>query len=222
MFGAVLFDCDGVLVDSEILAVEVETAMLAEWGLAYEPDLFKTRFMGMSDDAFYAELNADSLKQLDRPLPDGFQADCTARLYHAVAERLVEVEGARRAVELVTRPKAVVSSSTREKLGIKLKKAGLFELFAPHIYSSDDVRRAKPAPDLFLHAAAAMGIHARDCLVIEDSVNGIRAARAAGMRVWGFGGGGHMDNAGCARLVGAGAERLVFTWEETTALFASA
>src|ERR1700682_895498 len=158
MFGAILFDCDGVLVDSEILAVEVETAMLAEWGLAYKAASFKTRFMGMSDEAFFAELNSDSPKELGRPLPENFQDDCTARLYSAVAERLVEVEGARRAVEEVTRPKAVVSSSTSEKLDIKLKKAGLFQMFAPHIYSADHVRRAKPAPDLFLHAAEELGV----------------------------------------------------------------
>src|SRR5258708_6176180 len=99
MFGAVLFDCDGVLVDSEILAVEVETAMLAERGLVYDAAEFKLRFMGMSDAAFYAELNADSLAVLGRPLPQNFQADCIARLYQAVAERLVEVDGARHAIE---------------------------------------------------------------------------------------------------------------------------
>jgi HAD superfamily hydrolase (TIGR01509 family) len=221
MFAAILFDCDGVLVDSEILAVEIETAMLADLGLAYETAAFKARFMGMSDEAFYAELNADSLKRLGRPLPDDFQADCTARLYRAVSERLVEVEGARQAVELVTHPKAVVSSSTREKLGIKLRKAGLFVPFAPHIYSANDVKRAKPAPDLFLHAAAALGVLSHDCLVIEDSVNGIQAARAAGMRAWGFRGGSHMDEAACSRLTKAGAERIVSTWAEASKLFAS-
>jgi HAD superfamily hydrolase (TIGR01509 family) len=220
MFGAILFDCDGVLVDSEILAVEVETAMLAECGLSYETAQFKTRFMGMSDAAFYAELNADSLARLGRPLPDNFQTDCTARLYRAVAERLVAVDGARRAVEQLGCPKAVASSSTSEKLEIKLRKAGLFELFAPHVYSADHVKHAKPAPDLFLFAAAELAVRPEDCLVVEDSVNGIRGARAAGMRAWGFAGGGHMDKAACARLTEAGAERIVSTWAEASALFA--
>ncbi len=221
MFGAVLFDCDGVLVDSEILAVEVETAMLAGHGLRYDAAEFKFRFMGMSDTAFYAELNSDSLAVLGRPLPENFQADCTARLYQAVAERLVEVEGARRAIERLELPKAVASSSARRELAIKLRKAGLWELFAPHIYSADHVTRAKPAPDLFLHAAAALGVSPAQCLVLEDSVNGVRAARAAGMRVWGFAGGGHMDDAGCARLVDAGAERLVFNWPEASSLLSN-
>ena len=80
---------------------------------------------------------------------------------------------------------------------------------------------AKPAPDLFLYAAAALGMAPEHCLVIEDSVNGVLAARAAGMRVWGFLGGGHMDAAAGARLVGAGAERLVTDWREAKALFST-
>src|SRR5258707_355569 len=105
MFGAILFDCDGVLVDSEILAVEVETTMLAQHGIEYDVAEFKARFMGMSDAAFYAELNQDSIAALGRPLPEGFQADCTARLYRAVAERLVEVEGARNQIEQLKFPR---------------------------------------------------------------------------------------------------------------------
>jgi HAD superfamily hydrolase (TIGR01509 family) len=196
--------------------------MLAEFGLNYEIAQFKARFMGMSDKAFFAELNADALAQLARPLPNDFQADCTARLYRAVAERLVEVEGARVAVESLRRPRAVASSSTAEKLEIKLRKAGLYELFVPHIYSADHVSQAKPAPDLFLFAARALDVRPEDCLVFEDSVNGIRAACAAGMRAWGFAGGGHMDEFACGRLVDAGAERIVFSWAETTALLANA
>ena len=79
----------------------------------------------------------------------------------------------------------------------------------------------KPAPDLFLYAAAALGITPEHCLVIEDSVNGVLAARAAGMRVWGFLGGGHMDAAAGARLVDAGAERLIADWREAKALFST-
>jgi HAD superfamily hydrolase (TIGR01509 family) len=220
MVGAIIFDCDGVLVDSEILAVEVETGMLADCGLEYDVAEFKTRFMGMSDDAFYADLDADSLARLGRPLPVNFRADCTARLYKAVEERLLEVDGARLALAGLRHRKAVASSSTSEKLAIKLRKAGLWELFAPHIYSADHVARAKPAPDLFLYAAAALDVNPSECLVLEDSVNGIRAARAAGMRVWGFAGGGHMDQGACTRLNEAGAERVVFTWAEAATLLA--
>ena len=218
---AILFDCDGVLVDSEILAVEVEMAMLAERGLHYEVAEFKLRFMGMSDAAFYAELDADSLARTGQKLPAGFQADCAARLYDAVERQLVEVEGTGLFLSTLDNPKAVASSSTSEKLAIKLRKAGLFELFAPHIYSADHVKHAKPAPDLFLHAAAALSVRPSACIVIEDSVNGIRAARAAGMRAWGFTGGSHMDETGRKRLRAVGAETIVANWREVSDLLAS-
>src|SRR5205807_209808 len=147
--GAVLFDCDGVLVDSEILAVEVETALLAEAGLTYEIAEFKSRFMGMSDAAFFAALDADSRARHGRPLPADFPAVCHERMRQEVRGRLTEVAGAKAIVESLGLPKAVASSSTLEKLDFKLSKVGLWELFAPHIYSADHVTRAKPAPDLF-------------------------------------------------------------------------
>ena len=102
-----------------------------------------------------------------------------------------------------------------------LRLTGLLEVFDPHVYSADLVARAKPHPDIFLHAAAALDAAPDRCLAIEDSVNGVLSARAAGMTVWGFAGGGHMDAAASARLVEAGAERVVGDWEEAGALFAA-
>ena len=220
MVEAVLFDCDGVLVDSEILAVEVETAMLAELGLHYDIQEFKARFMGMSDRAFFAELNTDSVSRLGRPLPDDFDLRCRERLYVEVGQRLVAVKGASDATRAWPRAKAVASSSTTDKLEVKLKKTGLWDAFHPHVYSADHVAHAKPAPDLFLYAAKSLDVEPERCLVIEDSVNGVRAALAAGMRAWGFTGGGHMDEEARDRLVAAGAERIVASWPEAAALFA--
>jgi len=217
---AILFDCDGVLVDSEILAVEVETDMLGALGLRYDHHEFKARFMGMSDKAFFAALNADSLAELGRPLPEGFAARCGERLYIEVGKRLTEVTGARDAVLAWPRAKAVASSSTDERLARKLKKTELFDLFAPHIYSADHVTHAKPAPDLFLYAAQSLDVKPSDCLVIEDSVNGVTAGLAAGMRVWAFVGGSHFDDGLRKRLANAGAERVVESWPEAAALFA--
>jgi HAD superfamily hydrolase (TIGR01509 family) len=221
MVEAVLFDCDGVLVDSEVLAVEVETQMLAEIGLHYDIQDFKGRFMGMSDAAFFAALDSDSRAQLGRPLPKNFEVTCRERLYREVGARLKEVEGAAKAVAALHRLKAVASSSTAEKLRIKLERARLWNLFDPHVYGADHVTHAKPAPDLFLYAAKSLGVRPDACLVIEDSVNGVRAALAAGMRVWGFTGGGHMDSPALNRLVAAGAERIVPSWAEASSLFAS-
>jgi HAD superfamily hydrolase (TIGR01509 family) len=221
MIEAVIFDCDGVLVDSEILAVNVETSMLAELGLDYDHHEFKTRFMGMSDAAFFAALDRDSREKLDVPLPDDFAARCRERLYREVHARLVEVTGARAAIQTLAKKKAVASSSGSDKLRIKLERAGLWDLFAPHVYGADHVEHAKPEPDLFLFAANMIAVWPESCLVIEDSLNGVRAGLAAGMRVWGFGGGGHMDDLACERLIAAGVERVVSSWNDALLLFES-
>jgi beta-phosphoglucomutase-like phosphatase (HAD superfamily) len=135
---------------------------------------------------------------------------------------LTEVPGAGAAVALVRLPKAIASSGSRHGLERKLKYTGLWDHFAPHIYSADHVVNAKPAPDLFLHAAAALGVAPADCLVLEDSVNGVTGARAAGMTVWGFLGGGHAHDRLGAGLLEAGAEKLVRDWPEAARLLAAA
>ena len=219
MIRAVIFDCDGVLVDSEIIAVEVETALLAGIGLHYEISEFTARFMGMSDKAFYAALSEDSRQRLGRDLPDDFKARIDAGKRVLNEQKLAAIAGIEQAAERLRLPKAVASSSETHHLDYKLRKTGLWEIFAPHIYSADHVTHAKPAPDLFLYAANALVIAPSDCLVIEDSVNGVKAGLAAGMRVWGFAGGGHMDDAGRARLMAAGAERVIDSWDAAAVLF---
>jgi HAD superfamily hydrolase (TIGR01509 family) len=131
---------------------------------------------------------------------------------------LTEVPGATQAVAALKLPKAIASSGSLQGLERKLKQTRLWEHFVPHVYSADHVTHAKPAPDLFLHAAAALGVAPADCLVLEDSVNGVVAARAAGMTVWGFLGGGHAHDRLGARLIEAGAQRLVADWPEATRL----
>jgi HAD superfamily hydrolase (TIGR01509 family) len=220
MTEAVIFDCDGVLADSEVLALEVELAALAEIGLDYTRPEFVARFTGMSNKAFFAALEEDSRTRLSRGFPDGFVDSCHSR-YREAFERLAEVPGARAAVSSVTLPKAVASSSDVDALDRKLRTLGLWDLFAPHIYSADHVAHAKPAPDLFLYAASELGIAPESCLVLEDSINGVKAARAAGMRVWGFLGGGHIDEACGPRLLSAGAERLIADWPEAARAIAT-
>ena len=222
MISAVIFDCDGVLIDSEVLALEVELVALAGIGLAYDRGEFQARFMGMNNDAFFAALEEDSRVRRGAPLPPGFRDSCHAR-YHALLDtRLTEVPGALPAIASFPHPKAVASSSEAPALEKRLRKVGLWEHFVPHIYSADHVTRSKPAPDLFLHAAEALQVPPAACLVLEDSANGVAGARAAGMRVWGFLGGGHMDRTGGARLLAAGAERLVQHWAEARPLLAAA
>src|SRR6185312_11668729 len=144
------------------------------------------------------------------------------RLRAVMVAELTEVPGASEAVAGLTFPKAIASSGSMGGLERKLKRTGLWEHFVPHVYSADHVAKAKPAPDLFLHAAAALDIVPADCLVLEDSVNGVIGAKAAGMTVWGFLGGGHAHDALGMRLLDAGAERLVRDWAEAARLLGAA
>jgi HAD superfamily hydrolase (TIGR01509 family) len=221
MISAIIFDCDGVLVDSEVLAHEIESKVLADIGLHYEKREFVARFMGMSDSAFWDALERDAQERLGRSIRDELREPMRALMREAVRTRLQEVPGAGRALAATAHRKAVASSSQQQALEMKLKMFDQWKHFAPHVYSADHVMHAKPAPDLFLHAASEMGVAPAECLVIEDSVNGVRAALAANMRVWGFLGGGHMDEDAGQRLLVAGAERLVKDWDEATTQFAA-
>ncbi|MGI8840868.1 MAG: HAD family hydrolase [Caulobacteraceae bacterium] len=221
MFDAVIFDCDGCLIDSEVLALEVELAALADAGMIYDREDFCRRFMGLTDDAFFAALDADRLAALGGPLPADFRREHDAKLTRAVDERLAEVAGAAAAVAALGRRKAVASSSHAAFLERKLRRAGLWEAFAPHVYAGDQVARGKPAPDLFRLAAAGLGVAADRCLVIEDSVNGVLAGRAAGMTVWALAAGGHIRPGDIPRLRQAGAHAIVGAWSEAARDFAA-
>ena len=212
---AAIFDCDGVLVDSEILVLEIELAALAELGLHFDLDDYMARCLGLTGPAWYALLESDHLRVHNRPLPHEFRSACEQRYRAAMAsERLVEVMGARAFVSNLTCPKAVASSSSLRSLENKLRRTGMWDHFAPHVYSGEQVQRGKPEPDLFLHVANRLGVDPERCLVIEDSINGVRAARAAGMRVWGFLGGSHLKNRTGDHLLDAGAERTFREWND--------
>ncbi|MDP1737450.1 MAG: HAD-IA family hydrolase [Caulobacter sp.] len=216
---AVIFDCDGVLVDSEILAIEVEIILLAECGLIYAPADYHHRFLGLNDAAYVEALNADSLARTGAPLSADFIQRAHDQRWDACQQRLEAVTGCAEAVAILTLPMAVASSSGAAFLREKLRLTGLLAAFDPHVYSADLVARAKPHPDIFLHAARALDADPARCLAIEDSVNGVTSARAAGMTVWGFAGGGHMDAMASAKLMAAGAERVVADWGEAAVLF---
>ncbi len=218
-FKAILFDCDGVLVDSEVIALKVELDMLAEQGLTFERSDYVNRFMGLSTDAFHAAIDEEAQKRLNRPIAGAVRQ--SERLRAAMMDGLIEVPGAVHAVTGLSLPKAIASSGSVDGLERKLKRTGLWSHFAPHVYGADHVANAKPAPDLFLHAASALNVAPAECLVLEDSVNGVVAARAACMTVWGFLGGGHADDALGARLVQAGATRIIQDWREAAVILSS-
>lgn len=190
--------------------------MLAEQGLTFERNDYVFRFMGLSTEAYHAAIDEEARKCLGRPIAEAIRQ--SERLRAVMVAELTEVPGAGPAVKGLTLPKAIASSGSLGGLERKLKRTGLWDHFAPHVYGAEHVTKAKPAPDLFLHAAAALDIAPADCLVLEDSVNGVIGARAAGMTVWGFLGGGHATDGLGERLLAAGAERLVRDWPEAARL----
>lgn len=205
---AVIFDCDGVLINSEELCLGVELDCLAEIGLPFERHEYVGRFMGMTSADFYAALDADYRTRFGRALPESFPGVLHERTWTAVETGLATIAGAPEVVRSLGVPKAVASGSNPDRLAVKLRKVGLFDDFAPHIYSAQDMPRGKPAPDVYLHAARQLGAEARACIAVEDSVNGVTSARAAGMVVVGFTGGGHCPPHQGELLRRAGASHL--------------
>lgn len=208
-FDALIFDCDGVLVDSEVIAIASEREILASWGLQYDFQTFVSRFVGLHNRDFHAGVAADAVAA-GLWLPEDFSEQMQAKNWKRYETELRPIEGVPDLVAAFSGLQAVASSSEARKLVCKLQMTGLHDTFAPHIYSADLVSRGKPAPDLFLHAADKIGARPGNCVVIEDSVNGVKAARAAGMTAWGFTGGGHADPGLAERLARSGAD-MVFS-----------
>ena len=181
----VIFDCDGVLIDSERLAVKVDVLVLRELGWPLSEAEVIERFVGRSDRDTQAAIEA----HLGRKLPAGWEEQFKPLYDQAFAAELAPVEGVLEALDRITLPSCIASSGTHEYLRYMLGLTGLYERFAGRIFSVEDVATGKPAPDLFLHAAERMAAEPAGCVVVEDSRAGVEAARAAGMRVLAFAGG---------------------------------
>lgn len=185
MIRLVIFDCDGVLVDSERLAVKVDVAVLAKLGWSLSEQEVVDRFVGVSDAHFRQEIET----HLGRKLPPEWEAEMQALYRQAYEKDLVPVEGVIEALDRITLPSCVASSGSHEKIRFTLGLTGLYKRFEGRIFSATDVGRGKPAPDLFLLAADRMGAAPPECVVVEDSAKGVAAARAAGMNVLAYAGG---------------------------------
>ena len=221
MFEAVIFDCDGVLVDSEILSLRVELTALEEIGLPFERDAYVAAFMGMHDDHFYAEIARLYREAHGEELRSEFFDSLTARR-RATHSELQVVPGAADAAKTVALPRAVASSSRAEALERKLRHTELWDLFAPHVYSADYVAQGKPAPDIFLYTAKKMVVAPDRCLVIEDSLFGVQAARAAGMTVWGFLGGQHVTDGHSQRMASEAVDGMAGDMQELARMLKTA
>ncbi len=217
-FAAILFDCDGVLVDSEKIYVDVEREHLARLGLHYGLDEYMDRFQGLGGPDFRAALDKDHRALGKGPLPETFGEDLDKATLERMNRELTDISGIKQLLDAYGGPRAVASSSRLQRLIHKLQHTGLYDYFAPHVYSGEQVENGKPAPDLFLFAAHNLGVDPAAALVIEDSSNGVKAGLAAGMTVWGFVGGGHSHNGHAEQLLAAGAHRIVGSHEDLAGL----
>ncbi len=206
---AVIFDCDGVLVDSEILAIRFGLRAVKALGLSYDEDEYIHRFLGITMEAYYKKLDDAHRDAHGTPIPDGFFETLLRDSKKEMDASLVAVGGTHDAIRSTSTPVAVASSSGLERLHFKLRKTELEEFFGPHIYSGEQVKNGKPAPDLYLHAAEQLGIPSKSCVAIEDSVHGVTSAKAADMTVIGFTGGGHCRPGHDAYLSDAGADVVI-------------
>lgn len=203
----VIFDCDGVLVDSEILAAKIEAKLLTDAGYEISQEEMGERYAGMT----WKQILLDVEKTAGIPLSASL-IDKSERLVDlALANELVMIEGADRAVKRIKLPKCICSNSGSERLKISLTRTNLLQFFEPHVFAANEVgtKLGKPDPNVFLYGAAQFNVDPARTIVIEDSLPGVRAARAAGMRVIGFTGGSHTYIGHGERLTEAGAETVI-------------
>jgi HAD superfamily hydrolase (TIGR01509 family) len=200
----IIFDCDGVLVDSEVLSCRCLSEVLAEYGISLGLDEALDLFLGRSVTAVL-----EHYKALGHSIPEQFPTELRAGVRAAFLASLCPIEGVSSVLEGLQIPHCVASSSDVERVSFSLSLTGLAPHFDARLYTSQMVARGKPAPDLFLYAAERMQADPQRTLVIEDSISGVMAGKAAGMTVWGFVGGSHYQSRdGKAILHQAGADRV--------------
>ncbi len=214
----IIFDCDGVLIDSEAIACRADSACLAEIGIAMSAEQIMDRYLGISADTMCADIE----QRQGRALPPDFAETLRLRVAAAFETELMPMVGVEAALDALPQRRCVASSSAPERLRHSLSLAGLLHRFEPHVFSATQVACGKPAPDLFLFAAASMHADPAACAVIEDSVPGVQAAVAARMRAIGFTGGGHCRPGHAERLLAAGAAAIADDMRRLPALVSPA
>ena len=183
-----IFDCDGVLIDSEVISARQLIEELRGYGVEMDMTFVSRHFLGRSYPVVLKEVR----ERWGVQLPERFEADYRARLLAAFERDLRVMPQVVETIRALSIPYCLATSSSPERMRKSLEITGLSALFDGLTFTASEVARGKPAPDLFLHAAARMGADPAACIVLEDSLNGIRAGLAAGMRVWRFTGGSHL------------------------------
>jgi HAD superfamily hydrolase (TIGR01509 family) len=201
----IIYDCDGTLVDSERLVADICLAEIHKLGLTHwTMDRYVAEFVGMPGHVGWSTV----WRELQRATPEGFSDIVDARILDSFARELTLLPGTREAVTALDMPRCVASSTRHDHLIERIHQVGLDDLFGDHVFSVTQVRRAKPAPDVFLYAASQMGHDPKDCVVIEDSVPGATAGVRAGMTVIGFTGAAHDPDRMARQLTEAGVSAI--------------
>lgn len=201
----VIFDCNGVLVDSEPLSTAIVSQEFIRAGFNLTPDVVARYFTGRRQSDMFAEVELAS----GRKLPSDFAATVANATLRRFRLELRATAHVAHALSWLRGPKCVASSSTLDRMRVSLESTDLVRYFEPNLFSAGDVPNGKPAPDLFLHAAARMRVSPSDCLVVEDSPAGVSAGVAAGMTVIGFVGGSHASHRLGKHLSAAGARAVI-------------
>lgn len=201
----VIFDCNGVLVDSEPLAAAIVSREFTRAGFPLTADVVARYFTGRRPADMFADVEAASR----RKLPDNFSATVTAAILRSFRAELRATKHVAYALTWLRGPKCVASSSSLDRIRVSLETTDLIRFFEPYLFSGSDVGKGKPAPDLFLLASARMRVPPRDCIVVEDSPVGVAAGVAAGMTVIGFVGGSHAGSRLGQHLSNAGARAVI-------------
>ena len=197
----VIFDCNGVLVDSEPLATAIVSQEFIRAGFPLTPDMIARYFTGRRP----ADMFVDVEFATRRKLPAGFAAGVADSILRRFRSELRPTHHAAYALSWLRGAKCVASSSSIERIRVSLETTGLIRFFEPNLFSASDVRNGKPAPDLLLHAAGKMGVEPGGCIVVEDSSVGVTAGVTAGMTVIGFAGASHVGSDTADQLRAAGA-----------------
>ncbi len=210
------FDCDGVLVDSEVIAADVDAELLTQAGYEITPDDVTRRFAGLTSRAIHDLVEAE----LGHALPEDFLSRQREELDRRLARDVKAIPGVSEMLDRIDGPLCVCSNSSTERLKLMLQKTNLWDRFRPYIFSAVEVgdRKPKPAPNVYAYAAEQFGIDPREMLVVEDSIFGVTAAKAAGARVVGFVGGGHSWQGHADLLTDAGAETVIRRWADMPAV----
>ncbi len=203
----VIFDCDGVLIDSEFIATKVELEMLKEHGYESDASEHARKFIGLNFAQSLKIIEQESGRYFPEDIVENLEKELDSRLWRDV----VALPGAHDVLDLLELPRCICSNSSSERLKMTLTKTELWDRFRPYVFSAISLPdiNAKPAPDIFLHAARELETDPEACVVIEDSAHGVAGARAAGMRVIGYVGATHSYDDHGDHLMDAGAETII-------------